>query len=215
MNGAGARAFDVVCAAAGMVLLLPVFLALSIAILLDDGRPVFFSQIRIGRNGRPFRIWKFRTMRAESKGSTITASGDCRVTRTGAALRRWKLDELPQLFNVLAGHMSLVGPRPEVPQYVEPEAPAWKAVLRVRPGITDLASLMFRHEEKLLGTAQDPEAFYRESVLPAKLRLNLSYLGSRSFTRDLRLILLTIRYSLFPEGFDAARIRRAFERSRT
>ncbi|HEY9248703.1 MAG TPA: sugar transferase [Rariglobus sp.] len=215
VNGAAARIFDIACSAAGLVLLLPLFLALAIAILIDDGRPVFFGQMRIGRDGRPFRIWKFRTMRAASKGSMITASGDSRVTRSGTALRKWKLDELPQLFNVLAGHMSLVGPRPEVPQYVEPESPTWKAVLRVRPGITDLASLMFRHEEKLLGSAQDPEAFYREAVLPAKLQLNLSYLGSRSFTQDLRLILLTIRYSLFPKGFDAARIRRVFERSRT
>jgi lipopolysaccharide/colanic/teichoic acid biosynthesis glycosyltransferase len=202
------RLFDVTCAAAGLLLLLPVVAALAVLILFDDGRPVFFSQTRVGRRGRPFRIWKFRTMRAGSKGSVITAAGDRRITRSGAVLRRLKLDELPQLFNVLKGDMSLVGPRPEVPEYVQLEAPIWQAVLQVRPGVTDLATLLYRDEEKLLAMARDPNTLYRETVLPAKLALNLGYLQSRSFRRDLKLILLTIRYSLFPKRFDADLIKR-------
>ena len=203
------RLFDVTCAAAGLLILMPVMAALAVAILCDDGRPVFFGQTRVGRRGKPFRIWKFRSMLAGGEGSVITAAGDRRVTRTGAVLRRLKLDELPQLFNVLKGDMSLVGPRPEVPEYVRLEEPIWQAVLQVRPGVTDLATLLYRHEERLLSAARDPNTFYRETVLPAKLVLNLGYLQSRSFRRDLSLIFLTIRYSLFPERFDPDLIRKA------
>ena len=202
------RLFDITCAAAGFLLLLPVLATLALVILCNDGPPVFFSQTRVGRRGKPFRIWKFRTMRAGSQGSAITAAGDERVTRVGAPLRRYKLDELPQLFNVLKGDMSLVGPRPEAPEYVQLEAPVWQAVLQVRPGVTDLATLLYRDEEKLLGASRDPNAFYREVVLPAKLVLNLGYLRSRSFGRDLRLILLTIHYSLLPRRFDPDLIKR-------
>ena len=202
------RLFDVSCAAVGLLLLAPVLAALAMVVLCDDGLPVFFGQTRVGRKGNPFRIWKFRTMRAGSSGTVITAAGDPRVTRAGAILRRCKLDELPQLFNVLKGDMSLVGPRPEVPEYVQLETPVWQAVLQVRPGVTDLATLLYRDEEKLLGASGDPNAFYREIVLPAKLRLNLAYLRSRSFPRDLRLILLTIRYSLFPRRFDQDLVKR-------
>jgi lipopolysaccharide/colanic/teichoic acid biosynthesis glycosyltransferase len=196
------RFFDLVCAAAGLLFLTPAMAAIAVVILCDDGPPVFFSQTRVGRSGKPFRIWKFRTMRPSSQGSVITAAGDVRVTRAGSTLRRFKLDELPQLFNVLKGDMSLVGPRPEVPEYVQLEAPIWQAVLQVRPGVTDLATLLYRDEERLLGASGDPNAMYRETVLPAKLVLNLGYLRSRSFPRDLKLILLTIRYSFFPRAFD-------------
>jgi lipopolysaccharide/colanic/teichoic acid biosynthesis glycosyltransferase len=196
------RFFDVACAGAGLMVLMPVLFALAVLILLDDGPPVFFSQMRVGRRGKLFRIWKLRTMRAGSEGGVITAAGDGRVTRAGAVLRRRKLDELPQLLNVLKGDMSLVGPRPEVPECVQLEAPIWQAVLQVRPGVTDLATLLYRDEEKLLGAAFDPNALYRETVLPAKLVLNLGYFRHRSFWRDLKLIYLTIRYSLFPERFD-------------
>src|SRR6266852_5941420 len=202
------RLFDVTCSAAGLLLLLPVLAGVALVIIFDDGLPVLFNQIRVGRNGKLFRIWKFRTMRFGSAGSAITTAGDGRVTRAGATLRRFKLDELPQLFNVLKGDMSLVGPRPEVPEYVQLEAPVWQAVLQVRPGVTDLATLLYRDEEKLLGAARDPKALYREAVLPAKLALNLGYLRSRSFLRDLKLILLTIRYSLFPKRFDPDLIKR-------
>ena len=167
------RLFDVICAAIGLLFLTPLFAILALLIVLRDGAPVLFSQTRIGRNGKPFRIWKFRTMRAGSRGSVITAAGDDRVTRTGAALRKHKLDELPQLFNVLKGDMSLVGPRPEVPEHVQLAAPIWQAILQVRPGITDLASLIYRDEEQVLGASRDPDAFYREQVLPSKLLLNL------------------------------------------
>jgi lipopolysaccharide/colanic/teichoic acid biosynthesis glycosyltransferase len=204
------RLFDVACAAAGLLLLAPAFVWIALAIVLDDGPPVLFSQMRVGRKGRLFRIWKFRTMGAGSQGSAITASGDGRITRAGATLRRYKLDELPQLFNVVSGDMSLVGPRPEAPEYVELDAPMWQAVLDVQPGITDLASLLYRDEEKILGASGDPNTFYRDHVLPAKLLLNGAYLRSRSLPRDLRLILLTIRYSLFPKKFDPDRIERIF-----
>jgi lipopolysaccharide/colanic/teichoic acid biosynthesis glycosyltransferase len=202
------RFFELVCAAAGLLLLLPVLTVIAAVVLWDDGHPIFFRQTRVGRDGKPFQIWKFRTMHTGAPGSPVTAAGDSRVTRSGASLRKYKLDELPQLWNVLRGNMSLVGPRPEVPEYVQLAAPRWQAVLRVRPGITDLASLLLRDEEKLLGAVLNPNAFYRDTILPQKLLLNLTYLRSRSFGRDLKLIFLSIRYSLFPAGFDAARIHR-------
>lgn len=204
------RLFDAACAGTGLLLILPVLAGIAILILLDDGPPIFFSQTRVGRNGKSFRIWKFRTMRANSRGSAITAAGDHRVTPVGAALRKFKLDELPQLFNVVKGEMSLVGPRPEVPEYVQIEAPAWRAVLQARPGITDLASLLYRDEERILAASGDPQVLYRERVLPAKLRLNLAYLRARSFWQDLRLIYLTIRYSLWRERFNPDLIQRTF-----
>ena len=202
------RLFDMACAAAGLVILMPLFCVLAALIFWHDGLPIFYSQLRVGIRGRPFRIWKFRTMRAGKEGSLITAAGDTRVTRLGAALRRCKFDELPQLFNVFIGDMSLVGPRPEVPEYVQMETPIWQTILQVRPGVTDLATLLYRDEEKLLGTASDPNAFYRETVLPAKLIVNLGYLKYRSIWRDLNLIVLTICYSIFPERFDADLIKR-------
>jgi lipopolysaccharide/colanic/teichoic acid biosynthesis glycosyltransferase len=204
------RPFDVIFAAAGLLALAPLFVLLALLVLLSDGRPVFFGQTRVGKNGRLFRIWKFRTMRAGAAGRLVTAAGDSRVTKVGAFLRHFKLDELPQLFNVLRGDMSLVGPRPEVPQYVQLGAPLWQAVLRVRPGITDLATLLYRDEETLLGRSQDPHTFYRDQILPAKLRLNLAYLRSRTFRRDFRLILLTLRYSFFPRQIDADLMKRTF-----
>lgn len=206
----GKRFFDAFCAAAGLIVLMPVFALVALIVWLCDGSPVFFSQTRIGLNGEPFRIWKFRTMRTSKQGSAITAAGDNRITRTGAVLRKYKIDELPQLFNVLKGDMSLVGPRPEVPEYVQLETSIWQSVLQVRPGITDLASLTYRNEEETLGKSDDADAFYREQVLPAKLRLNLDYLGARSFRQDLALIWLTIRYSLRPEEFDPHRIHKTF-----
>jgi lipopolysaccharide/colanic/teichoic acid biosynthesis glycosyltransferase len=210
MRQAFYRLFDVICAATGLLMLSPVLAALAMLVLWNDGSPVFFSQWRVGRKGKLFRIWKFRTMRAGSKGCMITAAGDKRVTRFGAALRRFKLDELPQLFNVLKGDMSLVGPRPELPECVQLEAPIWQAVLQVRPGVTDLATLLYRDEEALLGMSSDPETLYRKAVLPAKLVLNLDYLRSKSFRSDLKLLCLTVRYSLFPAGLDPNLIRKTF-----
>jgi lipopolysaccharide/colanic/teichoic acid biosynthesis glycosyltransferase len=210
VSKAFARMFDVMCSAAGLLLLLPVFAEAAMAIILDDGLPIFFSQTRVGRNGTLFRIWKFRTMRRGSQGSLITVSGDDRVTRAGARLRKYKLDELPQLMNVLKGDMSLIGPRPEVPKYVQLQAPMWRAILEARPGITDLATLLYRDEEKLLSACPNADTFYRETVLPAKLFWNLIYLRSRSFRQDLKLIFLTIRFSLFPQGFNPDLIKKTF-----
>ncbi len=202
------RSLDVVSAFAGLVVLSPVLFGIAMSILYRDGWPVFFTQTRVGRRGRLFRIWKFRTMRGGSTGPEITAAGDVRVSRLGALLRRFKLDELPQLFNVLRGDMSLVGPRPETPEYVQFDAPVWQAVLQVRPGVTGPASLLYRNEEKLLGASADPESLYRASILPAKLLLNLRYLLARSIWRDVRLIYLTIRYSCLPRQFSAECIKR-------
>ena len=204
------RLFDFICAAVGLVVLSPVFCIVALAIVTTDGRPILFRQTRIGRNGEPFRILKFRTMRPGARGIAITVAGDPRVTRLGARLRKYKLDELPQLLNVLAGDMSLVGPRPEVAEYVEWDAPAWQTVLRTRPGITDLATLIFRDEEAILSASSDPSTFYREKVLPRKLALNLRYMGCRSFLQDLKLIFLTVHYSLFPARFKPELVRKAF-----
>jgi len=204
------RFFDATCSAIALLFLAPVLAGIALVILLDDGPPVFFTQTRVGRNGQPFRIWKFRTMRSGSPGRVITAAGDDRITRAGGRLRKYKLDELPQLFNVFKGDMSLVGPRPEVPEHVHFEAAEWQTVLHVRPGITDLATLLYRDEELILGASRDPDTLYRESVLPAKLLLNIAYLVSRSFWLDLKLIFLTIRSSFFRESLDSDLIRRTF-----
>jgi lipopolysaccharide/colanic/teichoic acid biosynthesis glycosyltransferase len=204
------RFVDLASAFAGLILLAPLFAAIALLILWNDGPPVIFSQIRVGRNGRLFSIWKFRTMRTGVAGRALTATGDDRVTGVGACLRQFKLDELPQLLNVLKGDMSLIGPRPEVPEYVQCDDPRWMAVLQVKPGITDLATLLHRNEEQILGASTDPNTFYRDYVLPAKLHLNLAYLGSRSLGRDLKLIFLSVRYSLFPERFDADHVRKIF-----
>lgn len=204
------RLFDVTCAAAGLLVLSPVLGLIALLILTEDGRPVLFRQTRVGKGGTRFQILKFRTMRVNSKGTLITAAGDSRVTQTGRWLRRFKLDELPQLVNVLRGEMSLIGPRPEVPEFVQMADPRWQAVLCVRPGITDLATLLYRDEERMLGAQADPTECYRERVLPAKLRVNLEYQNSRTFPRDLRLLVLTVRYSLFPTSFDPVHVRQTF-----
>jgi len=204
------RAFDCICAALGLVALSPLLAAFAVLIVVFDGAPIFYRQVRVGRHARPFRIWKFRTMRAGSTGLSITSGGDARITPIGLVLRKYKLDELPQLINVLCGDMSLVGPRPEVPEYVLLESPVWQAVLRARPGITDLASLVYRNEEDVLRSQSNPDAYYRNQLQPKKLELNLTYLSTRSLWRDLKLILASIRYSLFPEQFDSQAVYRTF-----
>jgi len=200
------RAFDMVVSLAALILLAPLFALCALLILVDDGPPVLFRQTRIGRHGAPFTILKFRSMQTGHRGVPLTVSRDSRVTRVGAWLRALKIDELPQLLNVLHGSMSLIGPRPEVPEYVEFDDEIWREVLELRPGITDLASLAFRHEEAVLASAVDPVEHYRSVVLPEKLRLNLQYQRSRSFVLDLKLLCMTARYSFFPGGFDRDRI---------
>ena len=188
------RAIDVVGAAVGLVVLAPLFAAVVVAIRIDSPGPVFFRQTRVGRAFRPFRIYKFRTMAAGAPGAgpAITIGDDARVTRVGRWLRRAKIDELPQLLNVLRGEMSLVGPRPEVPAYVEIFRDAYARVLRGRPGITDPASLKFRNESALLSAAADPELEYRSRILPEKLRLSAEYSERWTVRSDLVLIMKTV-----------------------
>lgn len=188
------RTFDIFFSLFGLIVLSPLFLAVSILIKLDSRGPVFFRQERMGRNFGPFRIFKFRSMMpgAPGKGPSITVSGDKRVTRVGKYLRKFKIDELPQLINVFTGNMSLVGPRPEVRKYVEIFRKDYKRLLTVRPGITDPASITFRDEERLLSESADWERDYLEKVLPEKIRLALTYLEDPSLLTDIKLILKTL-----------------------
>ena len=195
------RLFDIVCSALGLLLLAPWLLLVAAWIRLDSPGPVFFRQERVGRFGVPFRIHKFRTMtHGAPAGPQITVGADARITRAGAFLRRYKLDELPQLIDVLEGDMSLVGPRPEVPRYVAMYPPDLRdKVLSVRPGITDPASLQFRDESGLLARAADPEREYVEVVMPAKLKLAAQYVERATLATDLQLIGRTVRL-LFTHG---------------
>jgi lipopolysaccharide/colanic/teichoic acid biosynthesis glycosyltransferase len=187
------RTFDVVVAAAGLVLLSPLLAAVALLVGVDGGRPVLFRQTRVGRGFRHFRIIKFRTMvpGAERLGGALSVGEDPRITRVGRALRRSKLDELPQLVNVLAGEMSLVGPRPELPQYVEQFRADYEEILTLRPGLTDLASLKYRDESTLLAAAVDPAAEYMRVILPDKIRLGREYVRRASMRLDLSIILRT------------------------
>jgi len=194
----GRQALDSFFALLGLIVLSPFLAAIALATVCDSGWPVFFEQTRIGRGGKPFRLLKFRTMRTGLTGPSITARGDSRITRVGRVLRKFKLDEIPQLWNVVRGEMSLVGPRPEVPEFVEMETAIWRCVLKVRPGITDPASIAYRNEEEILAKAADRIRYYREELLPAKLALNVEYLKRRSFWQDCKVILSTAKCALFP-----------------
>lgn len=186
------RVFDLCIAVPGLVLLAPLFLIIALLIKLDDGGPVFFLQERVGYRGRRFKIWKFRTMYvgAEQKGS-LTVGSDPRITRVGRWLRKWKLDEFPQLINVILGEMSLVGPRPEVPKYVALYGEAELPVLNLVPGITDPASIAFRNESDVLATAEDPERVYVQFLMREKIRLNLEYAKRATIWTDFLVILRT------------------------
>ena len=188
------RAMDIVLSACALAILWPLLLLIALAIWIDDPGPVFYRQVRVGRNGKTFRIFKFRSMvmDADKKGRAITVGRDSRITRVGAVLRKTKLDELAQLLNVLFGQMSFVGPRPEVPKYVELYTPYQRQVLLVRPGITDYASIAYRNENDLLAGAPNPEAMYIEQIMPDKIELNMKYLREISPLADIRLILKTI-----------------------
>ena len=189
------RLFDLCWTIPGLLVFWPAFLVIATLIKLDDGGPVFFRQRRVGRGGRLFRVWKFRTMipRAEQCGGPLTIGADPRTTRFGKWLRHAKLDELPQLFNVLAGQMSLVGPRPEVPRYVALYSPDQRRVLDLVPGITDPASIAFRHESDLLARASDPEREYIEVFMPEKIRLNLAYAARATRWTDFGVVVHTLR----------------------
>lgn len=188
------RMFDLLSALAGLLLLSPLFLLLAACIRLDSPGPVFFRQVRVGRGGQPFRIHKFRTMATDTTagGLQLTVGADPRVTRTGRWLRKYKLDELPQLIDVVRGKMSLVGPRPEVPEYVKYYSREQKdIVLSVRPGITDNASIEYRDENNILAESDNPEQDYIEKILPIKLGYYLRYVADRSMTGDIAIILRT------------------------
>lgn len=188
------RVFDLVCVVPGLMILAPLFAVVACWITWDSPGPVFFRQVRVGKDEKPFRIYKFRTMvvDAERRGGQITVGQDARLTRSGPFLRKYKLDELPQLINVVKGEMSLVGPRPEVPQYVAyyPES-VKKRVLSLPPGITDEAAIHFRNESALLAQADDPHAFYVQEILPVKWRYYQAYVDHRSLWRDFLLIVKT------------------------
>ena len=188
------RLMDVTVSGAALFVLWPVLLLAAAAIKIDDPGPVFYRQVRVGRNGKEFRIFKFRTMvvDADRKGLQITVGRDSRITRVGAFLRKTKLDELAQLINVFVGEMSFVGPRPEVPKYVNLYTPYQRQVLLVRPGITDYASIAYRNENDMLEGAEDPERMYIDVIMPDKIELNMKYLREISPVADIRLILSTI-----------------------
>ena len=189
------RLFDLFFVIPGVILLSPVFLVISLIIKLRDGGDILFKQVRVGKNGKLFKVLKFRTMvpDAEKLGNKVTTGNDPRITPIGAILRKYKLDELPQLINVLKGEMSLVGPRPEVPEYVDfyPEQTK-KLILSVPPGITDKASIEFVNENDLLTGAEDPVKAYREKVLPIKLAYYEDYVKERSLWMDFNLVLKTV-----------------------
>ena len=187
------RVFDIWASGLGLLVLSPLFLVLAIWIKLDSEGPVFYRQVRVGRNNKDFRIFKFRSMRVNAdKGSLVTIGKDPRITRSGRFIRKMKLDELPQLINVLLGDMSLVGPRPEVRHYVDYWTPKQMSVLAVRPGITDPASIKFRNENELMGKADDPERFYIDTIMQEKLDLYMKYVSHHSLFGDIGLIFKTI-----------------------
>ena len=188
------RALDIAGAGAGLLVTSPILLAACTAILLTDGRPVLFRQQRVGRNGVPFEILKFRSMRNDAAGLQVSSDHDPRITRVGNILRKSKVDELPQLVNVLRGQMSIVGPRPEVPRYVDRWPDALRPeILSVRPGITDPASIVFRDESEILAASADPEATYIDEILPRKADMYADYVRRRTFQGDLKLIAMTVR----------------------
>lgn len=188
------RVFDIIASGLGLLILSPLFLVIAVWVKLDSPGPVFYKQVRVGRNNKDFYLYKFRSMRVGSdKKGLITVGGrDPRVTRSGYYIRKYKLDEFPQLINVFKGDMSLVGPRPEVRKYVDLYTPEQMHVLEVRPGITDLASIRYRNENELLAKASDPEQYYRDIVMQDKLRINLEYVRNHSFFGDIALIFKTI-----------------------
>ncbi|MDR0988645.1 MAG: sugar transferase [Prevotellaceae bacterium] len=187
------RFCDVVFSLLGIVVLSPLFLLLYIAIRLESRGGGFYKQLRVGRNGKEFLLYKFRSMRTGAdKQGLITIGNDARITRIGRFIRKYKLDELPQLFNVLKGDMSLVGPRPEVRKYVDLYTPGQRQILSIRPGITDYASILYVDENRLLGEANDPDSVYIEQIMPAKIEHNMRYLHHHSVKEYFKIIFLTL-----------------------
>ncbi len=193
------RTAEIFLAFAGLVLLLPLFLAIPVLIKSSSRGSILFCQTRVGRRGREFTLLKFRTMRSDAKGLKLTALDDERLTPTGKFLRQYKLDELPQLWNVLRGEMSFAGARPEVPEYVDLDNPLWQTILNMRPGITDPIALKLRNEELLLASVEDKEAFYTEILQPFKLRGWAQYAREKTWKTDLSVILQTFKVILLPK----------------
>ncbi len=189
------RLFDILASLLGLLILSPILIIIAILIKIDSKGGVFYRQVRVGKNERDFRIYKFRTMRlnADRLGLLTVGGKDPRVTSIGYYLRKYKLDELPQLINVLIGQMSFVGPRPEVRQYVDLYTQEQRKVLEVRPGITDLASIAFRNENELLAKQDDPDKYYIEVIMPEKIRINLQYIAQKTFWTDITVIFKTFR----------------------
>ena len=188
------RIFDIISSLFGLILLSPFMIIIAILIKFDSKGPIFFKQVRVTKNGREFKIFKYRTMRVGSdKYSQITVGKDSRITKVGDFLRKYKLDEIPQLINVLIGDMSLVGSRPEVPKYVALYTEEQREILKVRAGITDYASIEFSNENDILANEADPEKAYIEKIMPRKIELNKKYLSEISVMTDIKIILLTIK----------------------
>ena len=188
------RIFDIISSLFGLILLSPFMIIIAILIKLDSKGPIFFKQVRVTKNGREFKIFKYRTMKIGSdKYSQITVGKDSRITKVGDFLRKYKLDEIPQLINVLIGDMSLVGPRPEVPKYVALYTEEQREILKVRAGITDYASIEFSNENDILANEADPEKAYIEKIMPRKIELNKKYLSEISVMTDIKIILLAIK----------------------
>jgi len=194
----GKRAFDVFASAGGLVLLWPIIAVCAMIARRDSGGSGIYRQHRVGRHGRAFDVLKIRTMRADLPGSTVTVANDRRITGSGRVFRRFKLDELPQLWNVLVGDMSLVGPRPDVPGYADRLAESERALLELRPGITGPATIKYRHEEAILARHADPVEFNDRVLYPDKVRLNLDYLENYRFLDDIRYILMTVGLASIP-----------------
>lgn len=188
------RAFDIVASGLGLLCLIPLFLIVAVWIKCDSPGPVFYRQARVGRGNRDFQLFKFRSMRVGSdrKGLITVGGHDSRITRSGYYIRKYKLDELPQLVNVFIGDMSLVGPRPEVRKYVDLYTPEQLHVLDVRPGITDMASIKYRNENEMLAATDNPEEYYRKVIMPDKLQINLEYVEKASCITDIKIIITTI-----------------------
>ncbi len=182
------RIIDIVISIIALIFFLPFGILISLWIVIDNGFPVFFTQTRIGKNLKPFKLIKFRSMKTSNSGSLVTASGDARITASGRTLRKLKLDEFPQLINVLKGEMSLVGPRPEVKKYVDLYSDKQKKVLSVKPGITGLDSLNFSNEEELMVEAKNPEEYYIQEIMPKKIALNLEYIKEQNILKDFRIL---------------------------
>ena len=188
------RIFDIILSLFGLIILLPFMLIIAVFIKFDSKGPIFFRQVRVTKGGKEFKIFKYRTMKVGSdKYSQITVGKDGRITKIGSFLRKYKLDEIPQLINVLIGDMSLVGPRPEVPKYVALYTDEQKEILKVRAGITDYASIEFSDENDLLASEEEPEKAYIEKIMPKKIELNKKYLSEVSILTDIKIILLTIK----------------------